>query len=426
MIAPMPRERQHVLAQPAAAPLATALGRAAQAPPTGAAGALQALQRMAGNRATVTMLQRITAPNVWADQIEPRLLARAAADFVRDADNVEVMVAKQGAAYMSKPAGGVSAPIPNVNAFLAAHTWRGTVSALSKDKDPDPVSFSEDQRLHSNADLTKPTVPLDVQDIPGDKHNLLHYTTTPYKTAGKKNEPSQNREQGHHLTVENAHLLFLMTLKQEKTLAYLDKTTLDKPKVNEYINSQGAAGIDNLNFFPEDQRSQPLANRTIPTGKLQTLPEPDTEPLDKLLSLDDYMRFVAKVAQGIVNVSPVYAVKMLHSLQVMQQLTHLDPTQLFLKVGKGDQRQVLRTLVTISIKRMAPTLDLPANTLATFKRYIEPKPFLPAAEPVGDDTEWVIEAGLGKEGVRYNDLEPVYVQKHYKGVIEALKAYLLL
>jgi hypothetical protein len=205
-----------------------------------------------------------------------------------DADNVEVMVAKQGAAYMSKPAGGVSAPILNVNAFLAAHTWRGTVSALSKDKNPDPVSFSEDQRLHSNADLTKPTVPLDVQDIPGDRHNLLHYTTTPYKTAGKKNEPSQNREQGHHLTVENAHLLFLMTLKEEKTLAYLDKTTLDKPKVNGYINGQGAAGIDNLNFFPEDQRSQPLANRTIPTGKLQTLPEPDTEPLDKLLSLDDY------------------------------------------------------------------------------------------------------------------------------------------
>ncbi len=312
---------------------------------------------------------------MWTHQIEPRLLTKTVADFVRDADQVGVKVAKRGPNdYLSKPADGGPAAIPNVAAFLATHTWKQTLSPGHKDSDP--VNFSGDQRLRSNADLTQPIVGLDVQDVEGDKHSLLHYTTTPYKTAEKKKEPSQPREQGHHLTVENAHLLFLLTLKKDHTLAYLDKTTLDKPAVNEYIRAEGAAGIDNLNFFPEDQKPRPLANKSIPTSKLQTMDDPGTEAVDKLLSLDDYMRFVAKVAQELPNVSAVYAVKMLHSLQVMQQLTGFNPAQMFLKVGKGDQRQVLRTLVTVALKGMAPNLALPAKTLATFRRYIEPTPYL--------------------------------------------------
>jgi hypothetical protein len=385
--------------------------------------ALLSLQRVAGNRVTRTVLQRSTAVNVWTTQIEPRLRARTLADFVRDADQVEVKVAKRGPNdYLSKAGPANPAPIANINAFLGSHTWKETLSPTGKDADP--VSFSGNQTLHSNVDLSQPTVALDVQDVQGDKHNLLHYTTTPYKTVEKRNEPSEAREQGHHLTVENAHLLFLTTLQQDKTLAYLDKTTLDKPTVNQYLNAQGLAGIDNLNFFTEEQESRPLANRTIPTGKLQTMADLGSEPVDKLLSLDDYMRFVAKVAEGLPNVSPIYAAKMLHSLQVMQDLTGLDPTEMFLKVGKGDQRQVLRTLVSVALKGMAPTLVLPAETLATFRKYVEPKPYLPATEPVGDNTEWIIEAGLGRGGVRYNDLEPVYVKNHYPGVIGALKTYL--
>ncbi|MCA1693171.1 MAG: hypothetical protein LC733_13630, partial [Actinobacteria bacterium] len=371
------------------------------------------------SRVTRMVLQRRTEPDVWTNQIEPRLLTKTVADFERDADQVDVKVAKRGPNdYLSKVGAGNPARIPVVNTFLAAHTWMETLSTGK-----DLVNFSANQTLRSNADLTQPTVPLDVQDVEGDKHNLLHYTTTPYKTAEKRNEPSQAREQGHHLTVENAHLLFLLTLQQDKTLEYLDKTTLDKPAVNMYINAQGAAGIDNLNFFPEDQESRPLTS-AIPMGKLQTMADLGTENVDKLLSLDVYMRFVAKVARELPNVSAVYATKMLHSLQVMQQLTHLNPAQMFLKVGKGDQRQVLRTLVTVALKGMAPNLALPAETLATFRRYIEPKPYLPAAEPVNDQTEWIVEAGLGKQGVRYNDLEPVYVRDHYPGVIEALKTYL--
>jgi hypothetical protein len=86
---------------------------------------------------------------------------------------------------------------------------------------------------------------------------------------------------------------------------------------------------------------------------------------------------------------------------------------------------VLRALVAIALQGLAPNLALPPNTLATFRRYIEPKPYLPATEPVTATTEWIIEAGLGTGQVRYNDLEPVYVEAHYPGAIAALKAYLV-
>lgn len=428
MLANVERERIQV------PPTTPASGRqqAPRAKPNHRIEAILRLQRTAGNQVTTTVLQRATDRTVWDTDIDPKLGAGTMADFVRDNDQANVKVAKNGANYYQKPDGAAQAQIANVNTFLGGHTWSETVTALHKtgptSSDRDTVSFASNAALHSNVDLNQSTVGLDVQDVQGDKHNLLHYTTTPFKTVPKKREASQAREQGHHLTVENAHLLFLLTLQKDKTLKYLDKTTLDKPAINAYLNGEGVAGIDNINFFPETQESRPLGNTAIPTSKLQEMPEEGADAVDKLLSLDDYMRFVAKVTQGLAGVSPIYAAKILHSLQVMQGLTKLNPTKMFLKVGKGDQRQVLRTLVTVAEKGLAPTLVLPPNTLATFRRYIEPKPYLPASEPVGDDTEWIVEAGLAAKpenrGKRYNDLEPVYVAAHYPNVIAALKTYL--
>lgn len=397
--------------------------------PSGRGAALLAVQRTAGNRAATAVVQRVIDPNEWITTIVPKLTANVFA-VVRDGQNTMKMVRQRtGGGFEEIVANGQWTPIANVATFCQQHTWSGKMRR-TKDGKVDVIDFSTPNSLHSNID---PGVnEMDVQDVPGDRHHLVHHSYSTYQVPGSgKGARPQRREAGHHLTVENAHLLYLVSLENEKTGAYLDKTQLKKPDVNKQLIGLGMNEIDNLNFFPRKQAQQSaplrLSEQDLPTDRL---PQEDenlaSEAVDESLSLQQYLAFIQRVIERLPNVPPVYAAKILHAAQVMHQLTGLDPAQLFLKVGKGDQRQLIRAVMTIKQKGFAPELVIPAPTLQVFERYWTSKPDLPYEEPVQQNTEWVAKAAQSntKPMKHWNDLETQYVSAHYQHFVTALTNYI--
>ena len=106
----------------------------------------------------------------------------------------------------------------------------------------------------------------------------------------------------------------------------------------------------------------------------------------------------------------------------MQVATKLNPEELFLKVGKGDQRQVVRAIMAIDALGLATGLEIPAQTKTVFSRYVTNEPALPL-----DDTgnEWVEKGALASDKkTHYNDLESKYIDQHYDTIINAVKSFI--
>lgn len=378
------------------------------------------------------VVQRVVPDDEWQNRILPAVTRTAWIQVKRDLDDVRAFLRQaRGGGYEIYHEGDPGWAAITAPAFQAGYTWAGKVRhGADGDRAPNMIDLAEPAALHSNIDPAAETVPMDVQDVEEDRYGLIHHSYSTYKTPATRRKPEERREAGHHLTVENAHLLLLHTLADDRTGAHVDKRTLDKPGVNLGLKARGVTEVDNLNFFPrpDAQAARPLGLGTdvLPTKKLPESADPGSEAVDESLSLQDYVAFLQRSVASVANVPAVYGQKILQSAASMQRLTGLDPAQLFLKVGKGDQRQVVRAVVSVALKGgIAGNLAIPVATLDVFRRYVTSTPALPRAEPVADDTEWVAEGALAKDHeTRYNDLESEYVAQHYPAVVQALKAFI--
>jgi hypothetical protein len=353
---------------------------------------------------------------------------------LQDNDNsIKKVIRKNNNQYeLLTPGAKGWAKIDNLNGFLSTHTWnRQFKYKYNKDAEVDSIDFTENPSLHSNIDPNATTVPMDVQDIAEDKHNILHYSYSTYLKQGQGQKgKDERREAGHHLTVENAHLLLIYGINQDKTAAYTDKTKLDKPGVNNQLKGYNNTEIDNLNFFPQKAKqtakSLTLGEQELPTKKLPKVSDDEApEDIDPRISLQQYLTFISQTLTNLPQVPPVYGAKILHSARAMKAATGLDPAEMFLKVGKGDQRQMVRAIMSIHTKGLAEGLNIPEETKAVFSKYVTDKPALPRHKEVNEKTEWVAQGALSTDREKnFNMLETEYVEEHYGNIINAVKEFI--
>ena len=379
-------------------------------------------------------VQRKIERSQWDSDIAPNLTNTTVALVLQDNDNsIKKGIRKNNNQYeLFTPGVKGWAKIDNLNGFLSTHTWnRQFKYKYNKDAEVDSIDFTENPSLHSNIDPNATTVPMDVQDIAEDRHNILHYSYSTYLKQGQgKKGKDERREAGHHLTVENAHLLLVHGIARDKTAAYTDKTELDKPGVNERLKADNKTEIDNLNFFPKkaQQTAKPLTlgEQELPTTKLPKVSNDEApEDIDTRLSLQEYLTFISQTLTNLPEVPPVYGAKILHSARVMQATTGLDPAQMFLKLGKGDQRQMVKAIMSIDAEGLAKGLKIPEETKAVFSQYVTNKPALPLDDQVKEKTEWVKQGALASDNkTHYNTLETKHVGQHYENIINAVKKFI--
>ncbi|OCX53743.1 hypothetical protein BEL04_05495 [Mucilaginibacter sp. PPCGB 2223] len=380
----------------------------------------------------VAPVQRAITRGTWDTLIEPNLTDSVGA---RLTGGTASLVIRNSAGAIKQRIGTVFSNIADLTVFLAAHDWNSKlvhVTGTAEDVNRNEIDFSVPGALNSNIPGGGGAVPLNVEEVAGDRHSFIHHSYSMYSTPGAGGGARERREAGHHLTVENAHLLGMLALQGDGTLGHTDKTTLTKPDVNTQLGARGVTEVDNLNFFPRATAQAPralgLSTATLPTARLpEEAADQGAEAVDEQLSLAEYLAFIQRSLASLDNVPAVYGAKILHSARVMQTRTGLDPAALFLKVGKGDQRQMVRVVLTMAHKGLAEGLVLPAEMLALFERYITNTPALPFATPVAPDTEWVAKGALAADGTTtYNALETRYVDANYAAIVTAMKAYVAL
>ena len=107
----------------------------------------------------------------------------------------------------------------------------------------------------------------------------------------------------------------------------------------------------------------------------------------------------------------------------MGEATRLDPSRLYLKTDKNDQRHLLRAVLIIAAQGLNEGLRWPDTTRQVFARYTGDVPELPYLSTKTQQTEWVRMGGITDiPDVNYNVLEKKLVAEHYLGVVQALKA----
>ena len=384
-------------------------------------------RRLVMPMAGAALVQRAITQDTWNTKIEPNLATDVAAKLT---GGTATMVKRIPDGGLRKKVDGAWVVLGDLGAFLAAHTWDSKlIHATAGDGGPNlnTLDFSTPGALTGNIPAGVGEVKMNVEEVAGDRHSFIHHSYSTYKTPGAGG--GVRREAGHHLTVENAHLLAMLALQGDKTLGYTDKTTKTKPEVNTELAGHGVTEVDNLNFFPranaQASRALGLSTAVLPSVRLpQIAADEGAEPVDEQLSMAAYLSFIQTSLASLPDVPAVYGAKILHSAQVMQTRTGLDPAALFLKVGKGDQRQLVRVVLTMAHKGLAEGLVLTPEILAIFKRYITNTPALPIDTPITEDTEWVAKGALAADGVtNYNALETRYVEANYAAIVAAMNAY---
>ncbi len=372
------------------------------------------------------IVQREIEEDVWNNELVPNV---SDAVFAQLTNGDAPKIIKRGT-KLAKVVGKTITDIEpgDVAALLAAHDWdqkfqhrTGRTKSTLNDNE---IDMSTPESLTANVDLSTPKVNLAVEEMGGDRHSFLHHTYSTYLKG------SDRRAAGHHITVENAHLLGILELGDKKTLGHLDKTGLKKPDVNTELGKKGVNGIDNLNFFPKKARQTAkalgLTTSQLPNAKLNTrTTDMAGEDVDERLSLSQYLSFIQKSIKSIAEVPPVYAAKILQTVKVMSEQTELDPAVMFLKVGKGDMKHLTKAVVTM-VNKGVTGLTLSDEIKNVFQHYITSEPKLPLKTPVGEAPEWVAEGAQAtdRERTSYAVLETRHVDKYYETIIGAMKTYI--
>ncbi|WP_448700649.1 hypothetical protein ACFGVR_01510 [Mucilaginibacter sp. AW1-3] len=378
------------------------------------------------------IVQRVIAKKVWDEELVPNISLSVYTNL--GGGDTPLIGLKDD--VLVKKVGTTVTPITDeiATALRANHTWDGKLINRTKVKDivnEDTIDLTTPGTLHSNIDSDADKVKMNVEDVAGDRHSFLHHSYSIYKKRGTgARAVTTRREAGHHLTVENAHLLAMLELKKKKTLGHLDKTTLEKPDVNTELGKRKINEIDNLNFFPkkaqQTAKALSLGTGVVSNDQLEEVTtDMASENVDERLSLGQYLSFIQKGIESIPNVPPVYGAKILQTAKTMHTRTGLNPAEMFLKVGKGDQRHLVRAVLTMAHNGLAAGFVLEKGILDIFQHYVTNEPKLPFATPITEETEWVAKGALANDGrTNYNALETRYVDGNYEAIVTAMKTYI--
>ena len=377
-------------------------------------------------------VQRKIARPVWDQQIVPNLVPGVRITVTQDSDQAEKLVGKPPNAPAPVVKVGAARPVPlgDVATFIDQHTWNHRFTRVVSPDVHEAVDMAPRVTPTGVVEGGEGQVPMHVEEPVGDPHAFIHHSFSTYSTGKNAKSPRVRREGGHHLTVENTHLLALLTLQDTGSMLDVKKSELDKKIVNDKLRSRHLSDLDNLNFFPDKpaQTSRDLRPglATLDTRRLPQLGEdPTSEDVDKRITMQDYVRYIAKSMQAIPDAPPLYGAKMLHTLRTMGEATGLDPSQLYLKADKNDQRHLLRAVLIIAAQGLNEGLVLDETTQQAFARYTGDVPELPYHSPVTKRTEWVRMGGITDiPDLNFNVLEKQLVTEHYPKVVLALKAYI--
>lgn len=373
------------------------------------------------------LLQRKIALPVWGQQILPNLGRGVRITVTQDSDQTEKLVAKlpNAAAPLVKVGAANPVALGNEAAFIDQHSWNHKFTRVVAPDEYEHVDLAPTVTPTGVVEGGEGPVPMHVEEPVGDPHAFIHHSFSTYSTGKNAKAPRVRREGGHHLTVENTHLLALLTLKESGSMLGVKKSGLDKKIVNDKLRAKHLSDLDNLNFFP-DKPAQTSTNLRPGLSGLDTkrLPQltddPTGEDVDKRITMQEYVSHIAKSMQAIPDASPLYGAKMLHTLHTLHTLrkmgeaTRLDPSRLYLKTAKNDQRHLLRAVLIIAAQGLNEGLRLPDTTRQVFARYTGDVPELPYLSTKTQQTEWVRMGGITDiPDVNYNVLEKKLVAEHY-------------
>ena len=382
--------------------------------------------------AAMPPVQRKIARPVWDQQILPHLGSGVRITVTQDSDKTEKLVGKPPNAPAPVVKVGTAKPVPlgDAAAFIDQHSWNHKFTRVVAPEVYEEVDMAPRVTPTGVVEGGEGLVPMHVEEPVGDPHAFIHHSFSTYSTGKNAKSPRARREGGHHLTVENTHLLALLTLQQTGSMLDVKKSELDKKIVNDTLRARHLSDLDNLNFFPDKPAQTSTSLRPglsgLDTKRLPQLGEdPTGDDVDKRITMQDYVRYIAKSMQAIPDVPPLYGAKMLHTLRTMGDATGLDPSQLYLKADKNDQRHLLRAVLIIAAQGLNEGLALPDDTQQVFARYTGDVPELPYTSPKTKRTEWVRMGGITDiPDLNYNVLEKQLVAEHYPKLVLALKAYI--
>jgi hypothetical protein len=200
-----------------------------------------------------------------------------------------------------------------------------------------------------------------------------------------------------HLTVENAHISAMHHLQTSKGIASFDRNAKKKPDHNRLMKEKGSAATDNLNFFP---KPPPVRGRR----------RDDTTGVHDL-SLATYLQVIRHAMDQIIDVPPVYGVEVVRSANAMAAAKGLNPAELFLPKGEGQERELFKAVMNMHKMGL---LAVPDTIATAFAGYAKPIPELTDPDA---GTPTVVKEGEGP----WNTLQSKLVTAHMPGLITFLK-----
>ena len=231
--------------------------------------------------------------------------------------------------------------------------------------------------------------PLTISEFKGDDLAMVHHT------KGGGSAP--------HLTVENAHISALHHIKDMGTIADFNKSGKKKPQHEINMKAYGSTATDNLNFYAKDAKNAKDAKDAKDAKNAKNAVQSVHD-----LSLATYLQVIRHAMDKIPHVPPVYGVEIVRSANAMAAANGMNPDELFLPDGVGQERQLFKAVLNM---HKMDLISVPDEILKDFDGYANSKPTLKNVKG-----EVVVE---GK--AEWNKLQEGLIKKHLAKLITHLK-----
>ena len=160
------------------------------------------------------------------------------------------------------------------------------------------------------------------------------------------------------------------------------------------MKGYGSTATDNLNFYAKDAKNAKNAKNAV-----QSVHD---------LSLATYLQVIRHAMDKIPHVPPVYGVEIVRSANAMAAANGMNPDELFLPDGVGQERQLFKAV--LNMHKMG-LISVPPEILNDFDGYANSEPTLKNVKG-----EVVVE---GKAD--WNELQEGLIKKHLAKLITHLK-----
>ncbi|MFK7882223.1 hypothetical protein [Roseobacter sp.] len=304
---------------------------------------------------------------------------------------------------------------------------------------------------HINNDKTKPvtniaatdtgTLEMDVQsNKANDRLNFVHRSLSLYERDG------QNKQGREHLTLENEHMLAMLSQQRDKSSSGYDRTyawddgvrkATDREYDKRQVNDQLRDGfemreIDNLNFYlteghggaEADMETAKPVGATLPAFDESKHHSPAKPAAEDQLTLHDYLTFLARALKSTKDksdaetVPAAYGVKYENLLANMGGQMGINPREAFLDSSDvGHRKKFIQAVVVMRATGLVKSLEGEDAWKEPYAKYHMNPPIL---RQQGADHEWEdVLSGTAP----YNLLDSDYANKFYRPIRNAVLAY---